>query len=126
MTALCHCGGTGGYDACCRPLHRGDAEAATAEEVMRARYSAHVVGDRDYLESSWHPDTRPPVIVGLGDGDWLGLTVERTERGDRLDADGVVAFVARFRPAADDAVTELRETSRFGRHGGRWVYLDGR
>lgn len=121
--ASCHCGRPGGYEACCRPIHLDPALAATAEDVMRARYSAYVERDEAYLRASWHPDTRPPTIAPLPDGEWLGLVVEWAERGDRLDADGTVAFTATLRTGG--RTTELRETSRFGRWRGGWVYVDG-
>lgn len=94
----------------------------TAVEVMRARYSAHVVGDPGYLLSSWHPDTRPPDIAG-GDETWLGLEVGAVERGGALDATGTVAFAAHFRQG--DRIRVLREISSFVRVQGRWVYFDG-
>lgn len=89
---------------------------------MRARYSAYVEGDLAFLEASWHPEHCPPVIAQLPDHEWLGLRVETVDRGGQLDAEGTVSFVARLRTTG--GVSELRETSRFGRVGGRWVYLD--
>ncbi|WP_275423743.1 YchJ family protein, partial [Virgisporangium ochraceum] len=53
----CPCGG-GPYAACCGPAH-GGAPAATAEALMRSRYSAFALGDADYLLRTWHPTTRP-------------------------------------------------------------------
>ena len=48
----CPCGGLQGYDDCCGRLHRGVAHAPTAEALMRARYSAFVVGDVAYLRET--------------------------------------------------------------------------
>ncbi len=89
---------------------------------MRARYSAYVEHDVAYLRRSWHPDTCPDVIVELPKSEWLGLTVVSTERGAQLDNEGVVSFVARLQGST--GVSDLRETSRFTRLGGRWVYHD--
>ena len=89
---------------------------------MRARYSAHAVGDHAYLLTSWHPDTRPNEVAG-GTKTWLGLEVGTVERGGALDATGTVAFAARFRQGGRTRV--FREVSRFVRVNGRWVYFDG-
>ena len=89
---------------------------------MRARYSAHVVGDHAYLLHSWHPDTRP-VHVARGEETWRGLEVGAVERGGALDATGTVTFAAHFRQ--DGRTRVLREVSSFVRVNGRWVYFDG-
>lgn len=59
--ATCPCGLPAAYDDCCGRLHRGQAPATTAEQLMRSRYSAFAVGDEAYLLRSWHPTTRPPA-----------------------------------------------------------------
>lgn len=89
---------------------------------MRSRYSAFVVGDEAWLRTSWHPSTRPRRIHVSEEDRWLGLTVV-SARGGPLDAEGVVHFVAEVERSG--AVTRLEERSRFVRHGGAWVYLDG-
>lgn len=58
MPALCPCHSHEAYAACCKPLHRGKP-AATAEALMRSRFSAFVLGLHEYLLSSWHLSTRP-------------------------------------------------------------------
>ena len=90
---------------------------------MRARYSAYVRHDADFLLRSWHPDTRPGQVMFDPDLEWLGLEVVRTEAGSGLDAEGVVEFRARFRRGSE--YLELHETSRFTRVDGEWVYVDG-
>ena len=93
---------------------------------MRSRYTAYVLADEAYLRKTWHPDTCP-VDMDLSmsaDGDrWLGLKIKRTEAGGVGDETGMVEFVARYKVAGKGY--RLHETSRFSRHGGRWVYLDG-
>jgi SEC-C motif-containing protein len=90
---------------------------------MRSRYSAHVRLDAEYLERTWQPSTRPDRI-DLDDGvAWLGLEVHRLDRGQALDADGVVEFTATYERSGRRV--EMREISRFARHRGQWVYVDG-
>ena len=117
----CPCGSGTAYAACCGPLHDGQP-AATAEALMRSRYSAYAVGHLDHVFRTWHPRTRPDDLT-LPAVAWLGLEVVRTEAGGPGDDTGVVEFLARSRDAAGEHV--LHETSRFARRAGRWVYVDG-
>ena len=88
---------------------------------MRSRYSAYVLGLRDYLLETWHPTTRPPAIDPDPPGlKWLGLDVRRHAQQD--DAHATVEFVARSKLAG--RAHRLHELSRFVREGGRWYYLD--
>lgn len=127
-TDRCPCSSGETYGGCCGRYHGGPAAggagAPTAEALMRARYTAFAVGDADYLRETWASATRPDDL-GLDDGTrWRGLEVLRTQAGGPFDDTGTVQFVARFR-LADGVPGELRETSRFAREGGRWVYVDG-
>lgn len=97
--------------------------APTAEALMRSRYTAYVRRDEAYLLRTWHPSTRPAAL-GLDDTAWLGLDVIATEAGCEGDATGVVEFEARHVDGGG-AVATLRETSRFAREGGAWLYVDG-
>lgn len=119
----CHCGRPGGLEACCGPILAGSRVAETAEDLMRSRYSAFVQCDRTHLVRTWDPTTCP-LDVGTSPGtEWLGLDVLSTEGGGPLDLTGVVEFVAHFR--RQGRMASLGERSRFRRHQGRWVYLDG-
>jgi SEC-C motif-containing protein len=89
---------------------------------MRSRYTAYVMGLREYLWSTWAPETCPagldPDPPGLK---WLGLEVKRHERiGDDR---ATVEFVARSKLGG--RAHRLHERSRFERREGRWVYVDG-
>ena len=110
------------YGDCCAPLHQGGA-APTAEALMRSRYSAFVLEDRDYLFASWHPTTRPERIDFDPDKRWLGLTVRAVVAGGDSDDLGTVEFVARYR--IKGRATRLHELSEFVRAEGRWVYVRG-
>jgi SEC-C motif-containing protein len=118
----CPCGSDRPYPACCGRLHAGAAQARTAEELMRSRYSAFAVGDVAYLVRSWHPRTRPPDLALDGGQTWTGLTVTATEAGGPGDEEGVVSFEASYRTPEGRGV--LQETSRFERRRGRWVYVE--
>ncbi len=121
--AECPCASGLPYRDCCGRYHEGPLRllAPTAEALMRSRYSAFVLGLREYLLDTWHPTTRPvafePDPPALK---WLGLQVRRQEHID--DAHALVEFVARSKLGG--RAHRLHETSRFVREGGRWYYLD--
>jgi Uncharacterized protein conserved in bacteria len=120
----CPCGNSTGYQRCCGPLHAG-AAAATAEALLRSRYSAYVMQRADYLLATWHPDTRPNALSLAAQHPaptWLGLEI-RTRHV--IDAGHVtVEFVARYRLGGGRAQRQ-HEISRFVREGARWYYVDG-
>ncbi len=121
--SACPCGRGIDYRACCGRHHVG-LPAATAEELMRSRYSAYVLADTDYLLATWHASTRPESLE-LGDAAqtrWLGLDVKRHQV---LTADTAqVEFVARYRVGGSRA-ERLHERSDFVREDDRWFYLRG-
>lgn len=123
MTAdgACPCGRPLTYEQCCRPLHTGDKQAMTAEQVMRARYSAFATGHRGFLIDSWHSTTLPEDVRLDPAQEWTSLDVLATTGGGMLDQDGTVEFDAHWRRG--DRRGQLHEVSRFLREHGRWVYL---
>lgn len=112
----CPCGTALTYAACCAPLHRGEAAAATAEQLMRSRYSAFAAGDAAYLLRTWHASTRPRRLRLDPRERWLGLEVLGRTAGGLFDAEGTVEFRAH---AASGLV---HEDSRFVRDDG-WQYV---
>ncbi|THF56575.1 YchJ family protein [Pseudothauera rhizosphaerae] len=119
----CPCGSGRGYADCCGPAHAGTQWPATAEALMRSRYSAFALGLEDWLLATWHASTRPPALAldETPAAKWIGLQVRRHEA---MDADhAVVEFVARYRVGG--RAGRLHETSRFVREDGRWYYVDG-
>lgn len=132
MTTPCPCGRTSAksaktqplpFSACCGPYlnELAATPAPDAETLMRSRYSAFVLGRRDYLLATWHASTRPADLTLDPAAKWLGLEV-RSHR--EIDADHAeVEFVARYREGG--RAVRLQERSRFVREQGRWFYVDG-
>lgn len=121
--SACPCGSGKRYASCCAPAHAGELPAATAEALMRSRYSAYVLGLAPYLLDTWHASTRPASLDLAGDAAtrWLGLEVKRHQVQDAAHA--TVEFVARYRIGGRGH--RLHEISRFVREDGRWFYIDG-
>lgn len=114
----CPCGSGAPFGGCCLPVHVGERQAETAEELMRTRYSAYVVGDSDYIWRTWHPRTRPDAVTNLGPV-WTRLEIIDSVAGGPGDDSGEVEFRAHHREGI------LHERSRFAVRAGRWFYLDG-
>jgi SEC-C motif domain protein len=119
----CPCGTGLPLAECCGRLHDGTATAATAEQLMRSRYSAFVLGRPEYLRETWHPTTRPADLDLDGAVRWTGLDVLATTGGSPLEAAGTVEFRASYVVAGRAGAQH--ERSRFLRERGRWLYLDG-
>jgi len=119
----CPCGTGLSYAECCGRLHDGAATAATAEQLMRSRYSAFAVGDPAYLLATWHSSTRPRSLALDPAVRWTGLEVLATTGGTLLAAEGTVEFRACHLVGGQPGTQH--ENSRFVREDGRWRYVDG-
>lgn len=117
----CPCGSGEAFAACCGPLHTGTAKAATAEALMRSRYSAFALGDASYLLRTWHPATRPERL-DLDDRAWTGLAILETTGGSALHTQGTVRFRADY--TDPDGPGSQTENSVFERVGADWYYVD--
>ena len=87
---------------------------------MRSRYTAHVLGNADYLRDSWHPDFRPDQIDLNNDIHWIGLQVFEHQAAE---SKARVEFEARL--IVRGRLEAMREDSEFVREQGRWLYTRG-
>ena len=123
LSMRCPCSSGLPVTECCGPLLEGTRTAATAEQLMRSRYSAFVLGDPGHLLATWHPRTRPAALELDPDVRWTGLDVLTTTGGSPLETEGTVEFRAHH--VVDGRAGAQHERSRFLRERGRWLYLDG-
>jgi len=125
---LCPCGSGGAYEACCGALIETAKPAPTAEAVMRARYSAFVKQELEYLHDSLHPEHRDDYDPAATQrwartAQWVGLEIVATDAGGTGDDEGTVEFIASYRDGG--ATHAHREIGRFSRHEGIWYYTNG-
>lgn len=125
----CPCGSGKNYEDCCKPIITGTAKALTAEALMRARYSAYVAHEIDFIISSCEKGE------GIADIDkkateewslkstWNGLTILRTEKGSENDTEGVVEFNADYTMQRMHDVHH--EIAEFKKINGEWKYING-
>lgn len=123
----CPCGSNLAYADCCAPLIAGARTAATAEALMRARYSAYAKGELAYLKATMHPDHRDghdekSTRDWSLNSQWHGLTILGVEGGGEGDEAGTVEFAADYTHGG----TRRRhhELATFRRADGVW-YLEG-
>ncbi len=117
----CPCGSSKSYSECCEPMHLGKSQAATAEALMRSRYSAYVKLNPAYLKYSWYHTTRPNDLA-LEPTNWIGLKIKSTKLGSLDDSEGWVEFVARYK--IEGRAHRLQENSYFKKVDGAWFYVN--
>ena len=125
---LCPCGSSKEYAQCCRPLIKGEEQAATAEALMRSRYSAHVNVEVDYIHDTTHPDkregyNRQAVAAWCKRSEWQALEVVGVTDGGEDDQTGTVEFIARYREKGK--LVKHHEIAEFARKDDRWYFVDG-
>ena len=92
---------------------------------MRSRYTAFAQKNWEYLVLTSHPEENKemaklgPTLVEDG-VDWKKLEIVSTRAGCREDSEGQVDFVAYY--IKDGIEQTMRESSRFYKINGRWVY----
>jgi len=124
----CPCQSGKDYAECCGPIIQGEQPAATAEALMRSRYSAFAKAEPEYLETSLHPDFRsdydPDATRKWAEqSEWTGLEIVNTEGGTDQDETGIVEFIAAYRQNGRNC--SHHERAAFQRQDGIWYYTDG-
>ncbi|HTP64896.1 MAG TPA: YchJ family protein [Geobacteraceae bacterium] len=126
---LCPCRSGIAYAECCEPIITGARPAETAEELMRARYSAYARLLTDFLFETTHPDHRRSydhkgTREWAESAEWEGLEIIATERGKAGDEEGAVEFIARYR--LKGTAQEHHELAGFRRKDERWLFTEGK
>ena len=124
----CPCGSGQPYADCCAPLINGEAQAQSAEALMRARYSAHVNSEIDYIHDTTLASrrdnfNRARLLNWTQHAQWLGLEILDTTDGMPEDTTGTVKFIARYREKGKRV--NHHEIAEFTKEDGRWFFKDG-
>ena len=115
----CPCSPEKLYVDCCKKAHLNIGSVATAETLMRSRYSAFVLANIAYLQASHHPSTRPSkkekraILAWTRSVEWLRLEVLNTTKNS-------VEFKAYF--IEDGIIDCIHENSLFCNTTGHWTY----
>lgn len=123
----CPCQSGVKYSHCCEPLIKGKKQAETAEQLMRARYTAYTQIQMDFIEQTHDPKTSQDIDM-QGSREWAqttnwdGLEIIETAQGGVNDEVGTVEFKATF--LTEEGPQIHHELSQFHKRDGVWYYSD--
>ncbi|MBN1525608.1 MAG: YchJ family protein [Spirochaetales bacterium] len=125
----CPCGSEKDYKQCCGPYLSGQADAPTAELLMRSRYTAYVKHHIDYIEQTHDlgerdEESREETRKWSENSTWLGLEILGTSKGSAEDDTGTVEFIAKYKQSGQ--IHEHHETSEFQKINGKWYFKEGK
>ena len=125
----CHCGSGAEFEQCCQPIIEGNTLAETAEALMRARYSAYVTANTEFLHDSLHPDSRDDfdeesTKKWAESSRWISLEILGGKAGKRNDRVGTVEFTAVYEDS-EGRQTKHSERSHFKKAHDQWFFCDG-
>ena len=120
-SSSCPCGSGRPYGTCCEPVLKLLREPETAEELMRARFTAHVVGNYLFLHRTYLGTAKLPFQAdeGAPAENWTRLVVHEHAPG-RIPDMAYVDFSAYYTQDGHEGV--LHEKAEFKRSDGRWIY----
>jgi SEC-C motif domain protein len=123
---LCPCGSGTTFQDCCEAIINGQRESDTAEQLMRARYSAFATGAIDFIVATTHSRTRPEIEIQYirewsQTSTWRGLQIIDTKNVDENKA--YVSFEAQYTQAGKEQ--NHKEKGLFEREDGRWHFVTG-
>lgn len=126
----CYCSSGVEFEDCCQPFIRGKNKPATAEQLMRSRYSAYVIVEVEYLIKTAHPSVRKYHDAGAikdwaESCDWQKLEIISKTLGEAKDKKGTVEFKAHFLNNNNEPQIH-HENSNFRKELGKWFYVDGK
>ena len=99
LSSACACGSGQLLSACCALLHTGQ-NALSAEQLMRSRYSAYVLGNIDYIVQTTAPALQalldvPAITAWSAQNQWQALSINRVQ-AKANSRHAQVAFTAAF------------------------------
>lgn len=116
------------YGECCGPILENSRKADTAEELMRARYSAYVTEHIEFLKTSATATVQAEFdenasLAWSRAAHWHGLEIIATEKGGKEDSEGVVEFRATY--TANNEFCNHHEVAKFVKEADGWKFDDG-
>ncbi|MGZ3723715.1 MAG: YchJ family protein [Bdellovibrionales bacterium] len=130
MKQNCPCGSTKSFAECCQRLHSG-TPATSPEELMRARYTAFVVKNIEFVRDTTDPQSilefdLESTKQWADTSEFFKLEVLRaTNEGNK----GIVEFKAHFRSSQGELAGKDQihhELAKFRKQAGTWYFRDGR
>lgn len=126
---LCPCGSNKNETECCLPIIKGSRKAASAEELMRSRYTAYTLNDISYLKRTLAPESQhdfdeASTLEWAKSSKWKGLEILSTSLDKNDDKKAYVVFKAQYEIKGQNFVHHENSTFRFDKNLG-WLFVDG-
>ncbi|WP_165087929.1 YchJ family protein [Neisseria yangbaofengii] len=123
---ICPCQSQCAYADCCQPFHAQQKLPATAEELMRSRYSAYTLQNIDYIVQTTVPSQQnlldtADMLAWSRETDWQGLDV-LNHVSDIGKSHAQVEFIAHFQ--SEGEMQHHHELSAFVKIDGCWYFID--
>ena len=121
----CYCGSQVAFSDCCLPFINRSRKPATAEQLMRSRFSAFCTHNGDYLFATHHEHyrtglTAENLTLSAKQTTWVNLdVVSHNNLGEQVSN---VHFKAWF--IEDGYLRCMEENSRFTCSDGQWFYCE--
>lgn len=124
----CPCNGPKSYADCCQRIHNGAQKAETAQELMRARYTAHAKSNVEFIVATTHISKRKDIdlndlLIWCKSTNWEKLEVLSALKGEAKDEEGKVEFKAYYKQ--NNRQHCHHELSYFKKEKGLWYFVDG-
>jgi len=119
---ICPCGSEKKYNDCCNLIHQESQKSSSAEELMRARYSAYVTHNIDFIYNTFHKSTRRyqnknEIENWARECKWMYLEIIKSTIN-------TVEFKAHYIDSAMNTQVH-HEQSTFKKVEDSWYYVDG-
>ncbi len=114
--SYCLCGSEKSFAECCQRLLENEAEAKSALELMRSRYSAYCLKDARYLNATSTSNVPEVIFVDEEEMQWLQLKINAYSEAE-------VTFSAYYR--VNSEIEVMKEHSFFIEEEGRLKYDRG-
>ena len=125
----CFCGNKMSFKMCCEPYIKRIKTPLTAEQLMRARYSAFVTKNSLYIKETMKQPALSHFDQNFIDNSpiiWLKCEVIKVIKGLSKDNYGEIELKAHYKNYPTDPETHvLSEQSMFKKETDVWYYVDG-
>jgi SEC-C motif domain protein len=126
----CYCCSGKTFENCCQRFIERIAKPATAEALMRSRYSSYVVANIEYILKTTHHSTRryhnaEAIKDWAANSLWQKLEIKSTVKGNPADSKGTVEFKAYYLDSGFQPHVH-HENSNFIKESGEWFFVDGK